>query len=147
MLHYIYSNRMLIWTQGQWDISYSKVMKCATFLGLHCPWSYMIGWWHLSLVLHSLTCTIWSLSHHAWKFLYNECKTKLKCHHPIMHDQGQWRPRKVAHFITFEYEMSHFPCVQINVRLEHMQCNTKKSWSCHFYLPILFIHFSYQIIL
>ena len=44
----------------------------------------------------------------------------LKDHPPIMHDQGQWRPRKMAHFITFEYEMFHFPCVQTNVQLEHV---------------------------
>ena len=50
----------------------------------------------------------------------------------------------MAHFITFEYEMSHFPCVQTNVRFEHMQCNTKDAYLASFTCPILFTHFNYQ---
>ena len=47
----------------------------------------------------------------------------------------------MAHVITFEYEMFYFPCVQTNVRFEHMQRNTKNaylsSFTCRFCLHIL----------
>lgn len=107
---------------------FSSSKECSSWLSSHQP-SVFNAWW-----LENQACT-----------RSMNAQIRLKGPPPYHAWSRVSVTKKSGTFHHFEYETSHFPCVWINVRSKHMQCNTTCLSCSSFTWFILFTQFTLPI--